>query len=193
MEHWWTRIRKMDSTNELKAFITSKLNSFGTDIATRCLELYPFEENARATLNKIITDVRATCGNNLVTEKATNAFSSGVFRYYVTSRPSRPVYAFGLPFSCEYAFHGWDLFAFFEEINYWMKGEPSSDADIKFMKNVQENIMHFVHHGIPKETEWSNYPRTALLSDSVSYADNHLDDKCKFWLSNGFFNYTWLT
>ena len=71
-----------------------------------------------------------------------------------------------------------------------MKGEPASDADIKFMKDVQENIMHFVHHGTPKETEWSEYPRTALLSDSVSYADNHLDEKCKFWLSNGFFNYT---
>ena len=178
---------------ELNTYISSKLDSFGVDITKRCLQLYPLAENARATLNKIITDARATCGSHLVAEKASSAFASRVFRYYVTSKPSRPVYAFGLPFPAEYAFHGWDIFAFFEEIPYWMNGASPSNADTEFMKVIQENIMHFVHTGVPKENEWTEYPRTALISDSLSYADNHLGEKCAFWLSNGFFNYTWTT
>ena len=181
------------SEEELNKYVASKLDPFGEEVTKKCLELYPFHKNARLTLNRIMTDLRATCGNHLLTEKAANSMKSGVFRYYVTSMPSRPVYAFGLPFTCEYAFHGWDIFAFFEEIPFWMKGAELSESDKNFMKNIQNNIMYFVHHGKPKAQEWTEYPRTAIISDSLSYEDYHLKDKCDLWLSHGFFNYTWVT
>ncbi len=192
---WWTSagVEIENWTEEqLRTFVASKLDSFGKNITEKCLELYPFEENARRSLVRLITDSKATCGNNYLTEKAAHALESGVFRYIVTSRPSRPIHAFHAPHPAKYAFHGWDLFAFFDEISYWT-GAPETTSDTAFRMVMQEIVMNFVREGAPLNPAWREFPRTALLAETITFEDHYLKEQCDFWFENNFFNYTWCT
>lgn len=182
------------SEDQYKQYVAESLDTFGKNITARCLELYPYDGNARLALDHVITDSRVTCGNDLIVKASATALESGVYRYYVTSRPSRPLHPFGLPFPSSNAFHGWDMFAFFEEIRYWMDGSEPSELDDNFTRLIQENVMHFVYHGKPKDSDWLEYPTTAIIeSDKITYKQNFMQEKCDFWMNNGFFNYTWST
>ena len=115
-----------------------------------------------------------------------------IFRYDVTSRPSRPIHVMHFPFTSKYSFHLWDMYAFFDEIEYWMEGKTPAESDRVFRRLLQTNVMSFIYTGKPLASQWEEYPTTALISDTLLYSDYHKQEKCDFWLSSGFFNFSWV-
>ena len=139
----------------------------------------------------MVSDLRTTCPNNKVARNASEGLKSPVYRYVVTNHPSNPVSLFG--FNSTFAFHLWDLVAFFgfpSEVGY-----KPSEKDKNFMKDLRREFGEFIKKGTVKKELWKAYPnKTTLFTDSgVEVPENEYhEDQCNFWLNNGFFSYAWI-
>ena len=143
------------------------------------------------------TDVRVTCGTEIMTRKLAAAQSSPVYRYVVTSWPSSPVNPFEFPFSSKFAFHAWDTYAFFNTFRYIMDAKGDDEA---FKDVLRENVMEFVDTGRVSEPTWSPVGHindsvpvvTALISSTIKVNESYHKEQCEFWNKNGFFPYSWV-
>lgn len=139
----------------------------------------------------MVSDLRTTCPNNEVAKNASAGLKSPVYRYVVTSRPSNSVSLFGFPST--FAFHMWDLVAFFgfpSEVGY----QPS-EKDKNFMKDLRREFGEFINKATVNKESWKEYPsKTALFTDNGVEvpANEYHKEQCKFWLDNGFFSYAWI-
>ena len=134
----------------------------------------------------MVSDVRMTCANNVLAQNASRGFKSPVYRYIVTNAPSTPVDLIG------FAFHMWDLVAFFgfpKEVHY-----SPSKKDLSFMRDLRSEFSKFSHNKTLKS--WNEYPQnTALFTDKgvkVLGEDGYHKQECDFWFDNGFFSYAWI-
>lgn len=183
-------------------YVNKTLGSFPRINTSQVLKLYGmsgrnFTESAldnqsiQFKFTSMVSDLRATCPNNQVAKNASQGFNNPVYRYVVTNRPSSPVFLFGFP--ATYAFHMWDLVAFFgfpSEIGY----KPSA-KDRDFMSDLRREFGEFMKKGSMKTKSWKVYPsKTARFTDSgVQVPDEEYHkEQCDFWLDNGFFPYAWI-
>ena len=138
------------------------------------------------------TDIRVTCGNNRLAAIASEALTSPVYRYVVTSSPSKGARALNVDFTAKYAFHGWDIYAFLGTYNSIMSGY--SDADKRFSSTLQDNILKFINTGKPEDKSWLPYPqKVALISDRIGVNKSYNAEQCLFWRDaiEDFANYSW--
>ena len=187
--------------NEYRARVHKRLRTFGFNASTveLVLDMYNntlFDGSSLPSLQlaytSMVTDLRATCPNNKVAKTASEGFKSPVYRYVVTNRPSKPLSLFGFPST--FAFHMWDLVAFFgfpSELGY----QPSEE-DKAFMVDLRREFGEFINRkGNVKTEEWKVYPsKTALFTDEGVQVpgDEYHKEQCNFWLENGFFSYAWI-
>ena len=187
--------------NKYRARVLKRLRTFGFNASTvkLVLDMYNntlFDGSSLPSLQlaytSMVTDLRATCANNEVAKTASKGFKSPVYRYVVTNRPSKPLSLFGFPST--FAFHMWDLVAFFgfpSELGY----QPSEE-DKAFMVDLRREFGEFIDRkGNVKTEEWKVYPsKTALFTDKGVQVpgDEYHKEQCNFWLKNGFFSYAWI-
>lgn len=183
------------NSSQYEDYVKSRLDSFGSDISKRALELYKFTNGSspECLLTTMTSDARLNCANDLLAD-AMVAGSGGkaVYRYVITARPSDVVPYLGLPFSPEYSFHCIDSFAFFGTMKNFYK-QPLKESDLSFQSVMRREILSFATTGKVSSEEWKTYPTsTALLDTDVTPINRYQPERCEFWLKNGFFSYAWL-
>lgn len=172
--------------------INATAGSFGRQILQVLEKLYPSGSiTPEYQYTSMASDIRSNCPNDVLALHAASNFRSPVYRYVVTSWPSVPVHPVGLPFPARYAFHMWDVFAFFGFIpNYIQNPKPS---DLNFQSNVQKEVLAFVRTGRPLSSDWQPVPDSvALLSDTTEVTNAYNPLQCEFMMQNGFFSYAWI-
>ena len=171
--------------------VNATIGTFGQLTLDTALKLYPVNVlTPEFQFTSMSSDIQANCPNNVLSRYASSTFKSPVYRYVVTSTPSVPVHAVGIPFPASYSFHMWDVFAFFGFIPDYIK-TPTLD-DISWQRNVQKEVMSFVRNGKPT-SDWITYPgATALLSHNTEVVKGYNPTQCEVWLDNGFFSYAWI-
>ena len=181
--------------DDLRKYVHRKLRTFNPSYSNRSLELYKTDVKmqylAEYIFSTMTTDLRITCGNDIMAGKMSRAFNSNVYRYIVTSFPSEPVSVFGYDFKAKFAFHAWDTYAFFGTFRYIL-GTRGSDADFQY--TLRRNIMHFVEEGRPADDTWKAYKYnvTALIGRDLKANATYHKEQCDFWINKGFFPYSWI-
>ena len=180
------------------AYVKEKLFPFIGDNVTKVLVMYnkTLPDGSSPSLQfqytSMASDIRMICPNNALALNASKGFKSPVYRYVVTNTPSEPldIHIFGYP--ATFAFHMWDLIAFFgfpEGFEY-----SPSNKDLRFMGDLRREFGKFIHD--KSFGAWNKYPQnTALFTDSgviVLGPDGYHREECDFWLDNGFFSYAWI-
>ena len=188
------------SFDKYRTRVEERLGTFGFNASTVEYVLQMYNKSLpdgslpslQLAYTSMVTDVRATCPNNKVAKTASEGFKRPVYRYVVTNRPSKPLSLFGFPST--FAFHMWDLVAFFgfpSELGY----QPSEE-DKDFMTDLRREFGEFINaNGTVKTEAWKTYPsKTALFSDKGVQvpADEYHKEQCNFWLENEFFSYAWI-
>lgn len=141
----------------------------------------------------MVSDIRATCPNNDLAQRAAAALKSPVYRYVVRHTPSGPVNASSdlLPFPSRFSFHCLDAVAFFGGLEFIL-GKPLSDKDRSFQDLITRNLVSFAKTG-KVETKWSEYPSAiAFLSDVLEVDRNYTSPRCDLWRKNGLYAYAWM-
>jgi carboxylesterase type B len=172
-----------------EAVVREQLTPFSPDLATTALEIYPptgdyFSPEYQYT--SMVSDIRVTCPVQVLADVTASHFTSRVYRAVVIASPSTPLDIAGSP--ARYAFHAWDIVAFFGDFQ-GLQYAPSK-MDKEFQKVLRDQVMSFVRDGRPEAPVWDT-ARTcvALLSDHVFPVEQYNRNRCDFWLQNGFFSY----
>ncbi|XP_053406848.1 uncharacterized protein LOC123546538 [Mercenaria mercenaria] len=123
---------------DYERFVHQQLDTFSTYIADMALKMYPVTANlsARYQWASMVSDIKVNCGSNLVALMAAKTFSSPVYRYVDTNRPSEP---FGDGGSI-YPFHTHDVYTFFGYLSSYLS--PLSKSDKKFDQNMKNKSCH---------------------------------------------------
>ena len=168
------------------------IGTFGKLTYQTAMYLYPIHFiTPEFQFTSMASDIRANCPNDIMSTYAASTFSSPVYRYVVTSWPSQPVHAVGIPFAASYSMHMWDVFAFFGFIKDYIKNP--TEADLQWQENVRNEVISFVHNGQPSTHAWQRYPNTTVkLSSQTSIVSAYNPVQCEFWMQNGFFSYAWI-
>lgn len=139
------------------------------------------------------SDIAVTCPDDIIALNASSGFQNPVYRYVVTNFPTKPVNILGTP--CKYAFHMWDLIAFFGFPNATIKYKPSMN-DLAFMRDLRRELGSFIRYGRVNNSDWYEYPNgTALFTDQGVHTlgnEGYRKKECSFWMENGFFSYAWI-
>ena len=177
------------SQRDYESFDHAHLDTFSTYMSNMAIKLYPVtsELSARYQWASMVSDIRVNCGNNLLALIAAKTFTSPVYRYVNTHRPSQP---WGDGGGSIYPFHTHDMYAFFGTSDQFIS--PLSDSDMKFEHNMRNEVMSFVRHGHPNSTLWTRYPgSTGLIDANVTSIQDYHAAECEFLFANGFFPYSW--
>ncbi|XP_061169446.1 para-nitrobenzyl esterase-like [Saccostrea echinata] len=172
--------------------VTAKLGTFGLDVAKRALELYPmYNVTPEYQFTSLVSDIRVTCPNDILTMKAAKSFKSPVYRYVVTSAPSAPIHLFGLPFPARYSMHAWDMLAFFGTIGDYIAVQQS---DKMFSDLVRREMLSFVHTGKPFTETWGTFgDSVAILNTTLSVAKYYHETECQYWMNAAkLWPYAWI-
>lgn len=173
--------------------VHKKLDTFGEEVSTKALAMYPPSPSytPEYAFTSLGSDLRVTCPNDVMTARAAESFKSNVWRYVVTSQPSVPVNAIGVPFASKYSFHMWDYIAFSGFISHYI--EKPSASDEAFEQTMTQEILSFVRTGLVKTSTWKPYPASvALFNTSTEVSAGFKSKFCDYWLKNSFFSYAWI-
>ena len=119
-----------------------KLDPFGPGVATSALIYYDCHRTPEYQLSSMVTDMRALCPLNDLLEIAASKFTQPVYRYIVERIPTQRIESEN---AAMYAFHGVDLYAFFDTLSNF--AESTSEKDLQFQKVVKSAVLEFVHSG----------------------------------------------
>ena len=178
---------------DLVNYVSRRLDKFDADdpgLANRSLVAYTHSSrDAEHAFTTMTTDVRVTCGNNRLAALAAQTLRSPVYRYGVTSTPSRGAHALNTEFAAKYAFHGWDVYAFFG--TYDMIMSDHSESDERFSATLQDNFLFFGKSGKPRDPKWLPYPeKVALIGERLQINSTYNSQQCSnLW--RGYFKYSW--
>ncbi|XP_077994599.1 para-nitrobenzyl esterase-like [Glandiceps talaboti] len=179
------------SWNDYETHVRGKFDTFGTEISDKVLELYPPRvrgSNPRLAFTTMASDIYVTCPYDEIAMKADPVFQKPIYRFVGTARPSKPVMWYD---NTRYAFHGWEMFAFFDSMELFLS---PTEKDNMFRDRMQHYLTSFARTGqMPEEEweEWSSIGSTALISDEILYRNRFNKTRCDFWTDNGFFSYAW--
>ena len=196
------------SWKKLYEYVHLHLAPFDESFVNQSLALYPPPLNndlvkkytSEYIFTTMVSDVRVTCGNEIMTRKLAAAVSSPVYRYVVTSWPSSPVDPFDMGSRAKFALHGWDVFALLDAFRLTMSSGPN-DNDQRFRDVLLDNAASFVQTGRVADSRWTPVAHTgndsipvvtALISSSITVNQSYHKPQCDFWNDNDFFDYTWI-
>ncbi|XP_029354988.1 uncharacterized protein LOC115041580 [Echeneis naucrates] len=181
-------------------FVTDKLWAFGENLTKAALDLYPSlapcptrDRCPERAFTTMVSDIRVTCPNNDLAERAAAALNSPVYRYVVTHTPSGPVNSSGdfLPFPSRFSFHCLDAVAFFGGLESFL-GKSLSEQDKSFQSLITRHLVGFAKTG-KMASDWPEYPSAiALLSSDLLVSQNYSAAQCDLWKENGLYAYAWI-
>lgn len=172
--------------------VRMRLGTFGANISREALQLYPTsnEYDPEYQYTSMVSDVRATCPTRTLADVMASVSSANVYRYVVTSQPSKEVSYLALTSKPAYAYHTLDLFAFFGVLEDYI--QPLTAAERDFQSTVQSEVFHFIRTGRVKSSNWRAFPNsTAIVDSNVTVVNDYHETQCDFWESNGFLQYAW--
>ncbi|XP_060582943.1 para-nitrobenzyl esterase-like isoform X2 [Ruditapes philippinarum] len=181
-------------TNDYKDHVTKKLGTFNNMIARAALNLYPVNVSTpEFQYTTMVTDARIGCATDYLATVLASGMTSPVYRYvatyYTKGHSAKP---FGTKYPVNYAYHGIDVFGFFQTMNVVLGAAPES-LDTRWENHVQSEILAFVKTGSPATGDWLKYPDvTAELDTETKPFRSYHAAQCEFWLQNGFFSYSWI-
>ena len=175
--------------------VSNHMNTFDKKLVDLTLQMYPSKTiTPEYQFTTLSSDIRVTCGNDLMALQASNNNKSPVYRYIVTAVPSQPVHILNMPFPSSYSFHMLDALAFFGSLKYYIT--PLSQSDIDLTKNMRREALSFIKLGIPASAlrgGWKPFPNsTALVGSDTKINETYHGQQCHFWLTEGFFGYSWI-
>lgn len=173
--------------NDYEQYVTDKLTTFSSETATMAMRLYPRGmNNPEYQITSMISDIRMTCGNDVLAMYAAVNSVSPVYRYIITANPSVRTRWGG-----KYSFHGLDLFAYFGTLSSILP--HMTYEDWAFQYNIRREVTSFVQGGSPSSGDWLGYPHaTVLLSEKTMSVASYHSAECLFWAKNGFIDYSWI-
>ncbi|XP_061671612.1 para-nitrobenzyl esterase isoform X2 [Syngnathoides biaculeatus] len=181
---------------DYKWFVTEKLKSFSENLPNAALELYRSSDPCPTTdrcperaYTTMVSDIRVTCPNNDLAQRASAALQSPVYRYVVTHTPSRPVNTTSslMPFDSRFSFHCLDIMAFFGGLEFLLS-EPLSDQDKSFQDLLRQHLVYFAKTGKMVD-EWSSYPSGTALLSSKLFVKKYSPARCQLWKKNSLYAY----
>ncbi|GFX74289.1 uncharacterized protein TNCV_3452371 [Trichonephila clavipes] len=100
-----------------------------------------------------------------------------------------------LGYPSSYAFHPWDVIAFFDHMEHYI--ESPTTNDYIFRDELHRMVRAFVRSGGKRSPipGWEQFPKNIALftRDNVTIIQNYHQDKCSFWKENGFEDYAWVS
>lgn len=166
--------------------VRKRLAPFGEDVADTALELYPPEDQLTPEYQytSMVSDIRFTCPTDAMADAAAALSHAPVYRAVVTSFPSHPITVLHSLWRPTYAFHSWDLLAFFGDFAA-LRFTPEK-LDLDFQRVLRQQVMTLARDGQPEAPVWQPFHScTALLSDHVFPVDHFNRDRCSYWLKKG--------
>ena len=139
----------------------------------------------------MVSDIRAICPLDDLINSMSRSFDSPIYRYVITSSPSRPINRHGT--IKQYAFRGWELLTFFSTTPNYL--DIISNKDKKFSKNLRRAVFQFVRDGnITRWRGWKKFPDvTAVISSQMEFVLKYHKKECSFWGQEGFLpDYGWM-
>ena len=181
------------------AWVKKQFLSWGPDFAQRVLQLYPLGPlGAQYTYETMTTDARSLCGNLQLARIAAGnqARRSPVYFFLNTQRPNQPFSFLASEWKQQYSFHMFDLMNFLDALNSFAPTYPIQASDKRHRNLLQDLWLAFVSDGeVPGwptvGSDLQQYP-SVILNDTLSSAPRLREEKCKFWIDNGFVaQYSW--
>lgn len=199
---YWTGpkdLRKW-SWSDYNKYVTTSLDSFGPRITQMALMQYPASPSTTPELQYLtmVTDLRQTCPVNLMMANLSSVMVSQVYRYLITSKPSKSITLFDN--KSKNSFHFWDLMAFFGTIDKFI--ESPSDSDQQFAEQIRDIVLNFVRDRrpdstIPLPSKWDqSFPhQMAIIGSNQTIVQNNyvISDRCEFWDTQGLTKYAWVS
>ena len=177
--------------SQYKSTVLQHLTPFSEDIAQRALQMYAPETaiTPEYQYTSMVGDARVTCPMYVLANVTAHHFQSPVYHAVTTAAPHEPVSFIGS--LGRYAFHAWDLLAFFGD---WAGlGYQPSASDQDFQLVMRHQVMAFARDGRPLDTQWKSARLcTALLSAQLTFVEIYSKERCDFWMDHGFFSYAWI-
>lgn len=179
-------------------FVTSHLSTFGGNLSSDALALYPTSEFCsqpercvEKTYMTMVSDLRASCPNNILARQAAETLTSPVYRYQVIYTPSHPATISNLfSYNSWFSFHILDIMGFFGTLDQALGG--TSEDDRTFQRLMRKYFVYFAREGT-MPPEWPEYPDgTALINLSLSVAKDYRSAQCELWEKNDMFQYGWI-
>lgn len=179
-------------------FVTSHLSTFGGNLSSDALALYPTSEFCsqpercvEKTYMTMVSDLRASCPNNILARQAAETLTSPVYRYQVIYTPSHPATISNLfSYNSWFSFHILDILGFFGTLDQALGG--TSEDDRTFQRLMRKYFVYFAKEGT-MPPEWPEYPDgTALINLSLSVVKDYRSAQCELWEKNDMFQYAWI-
>lgn len=171
------------------------------------------EKSPKKIYLNMVSDIRQTCPIN---ELASSMSLAGhhVSRYIVTNAPSsiqqsphlanqldshNVIQKSDIKDRPEYAYHTWDLFAFFGfQFNQDFNAQES---DLKFQKLIRQMVKNFVHkqditHNQPTMAAAKSYHHDNIIlriNNSITLIKNYKVDECEMWKKHLDRSYAWVS
>ncbi len=139
------------------------------------------------------SDIRVTCGLNRLARLVDSAFSSRVYRYVVTARPSSPVMYYGTKFTSRFSFSGFDLLALLDTLDQAMPDASPDSSDIRFGNILRTDFVNFARSGRPAHYAWGAFPgSTAVIghTQEIHLREYHAK-QCEELHDLGLLDYSW--
>jgi carboxylesterase type B len=195
---------------KLKSFLSSFERPWSAKVGQQLAKLYsPLKaQPPQYIYDTITTDVRVTCGNLYMANRAAMAGRSGnKYFYYATAEPHKGLFLL-MGSAPEYACHQWDLINLLDSFESLSKVglstyKPTAD-DARFGKELQAALKSLAYtHTIPQWHTIGNDTKSTSSSSSASYWSNQVGrkgvkfiqglkaDVCHFWDMNDGFHYWW--
>ncbi|XP_054707902.1 carboxylesterase-like [Uloborus diversus] len=184
--------------SQLSKYVVTSLDSFGPGISHEALELYNTSLNGdiqspEEVYSTMVSDLRQTCPIDHMIHFIANASTVPLYRYVITSTPSIPIKILGYPSS--YAFHQWDVVAFFDHMEHYLDAPTSTD--FTFRDELHRMVRAFIRSGGMRDPipGWNMYPlnMAQISRDNVTIIKSYHEDKCNFWKSKGFEDFAWVS
>ena len=181
------------NTSTLMQYVRRKLDGgpfIANGTAALILPLYGqdnLHQSPEYQLTTMVSDLRAICPLNELLKVMTLTFDSPVYRYVVNRLPPQKIESDN---GGMYAFHGADLYAFFDTLSDY--AESMSEQDVQFQDRLQKHVLEFV--GTGQLAAWSAYPNSiALLSEDLDFIPEYNPGACELWKTKGFLpEYAWM-
>ncbi|XP_056384389.1 para-nitrobenzyl esterase-like isoform X2 [Hyla sarda] len=179
-------------------FVKLHLNTFGGELSSDALALYPTSEFCsqpercvEKTYMTMVSDLRASCPNNILARQAAETLKSPVYRYQVTYTPSHAAKVKHLfTYPSWFSFHMLDTLGFFGTLDEALDGV--SEEDREFQRMIRKYFIYFAKEGT-MPPEWPTYPEgTGLFSTSLTFKKDYRSAQCTLWEENDMFQYAWI-
>lgn len=161
-------------------YLQLHLDTLVSNLANLSRSHYPHQVSPEYQFTSMVTDIRVTCPTNLQVELISQSFHSSVYRYVVTSVPSRSFHHAGR--QKQYAFQSWDLLAFHGTISSYL--DNPTKEDLQFTHNIRQMAFEFARTG--RLAHWKQYPQaTIVMSKQCEPVSDYKYRTCRFWKDYG--------